>query len=98
MIVGNKMIERFQGVNRTALVDALLRQDFVQNNKAIAEEFITTGELLEFNPGETLIVQDDHTNESTVKNAISCCGGFDRGRRRGAGVERGDESSQNQAQ
>jgi predicted nucleotide-binding protein len=57
------MIERFQGANRSALVEALLRQAFVQNNKDIAEEFITAGELLEFKPGEMLIVQDDDTNE-----------------------------------
>jgi hypothetical protein len=36
--------------------------------------------------------------QSTVKNAILYCGGFDRGRKGGTGVGRGDESGQSQAQ
>ena len=36
--------------------------------------------------------------QSTVKNAISRYGGFDRGRKGGAGVEGGEESGQYQAQ
>ena len=40
----------------------------------------------------------DLANWSTVKNAISCCGGFDCGRKGGAGVERCDESGEYQAQ
>ena len=57
------MIERFQGVNRAALVDALLLQRFVQNRDDIVEDLIIAGELLEFPANEALIVQDDGKND-----------------------------------
>ena len=57
------MIERFKGENRPALVDAVLRQDFVRGNNQIAEELISAGELLEYVSGEPLIVQDEPKND-----------------------------------
>ena len=57
------MIERFEGSNRPALVAAILRQAFVQNNTDIAEALISAGTLIEFEPSDTLIVQDDGTND-----------------------------------
>jgi CRP/FNR family transcriptional regulator, cyclic AMP receptor protein len=57
------MIDRFQGVNGGQLADALLRQVFVQNKRELAEAFIAVGELLEFQTGQPLIVQDDGTND-----------------------------------
>lgn len=57
------MIDRFQGVNHSRLVDAILRQVFAQNKREIAELLATAGELLEFPPGSTLIVQDDGSND-----------------------------------
>ena len=57
------MIERFQGANRPALVDAVLRQDFVRGNNQVAEELIAAGELLEYGSGEPLIVQDEPKND-----------------------------------
>jgi CRP-like cAMP-binding protein len=57
------MIERFQDENRPALVDAVLRQDFVRGNNEIAEELIAAGELLEYGSGEPLIVQDEPKND-----------------------------------
>jgi CRP/FNR family transcriptional regulator, cyclic AMP receptor protein len=55
------MIERYQGPNRAALVAAILLQRFVQKNNEFAEELIAAGELREWQPGETLIKQDDTT-------------------------------------
>ncbi|WP_147413645.1 TIR domain-containing protein [Pseudorhodoplanes sinuspersici] len=57
------MIERFQGDNRNALIEALLRQPFLQNDKLIAESIIAVGDLKEFKPGESLIVQNDDKND-----------------------------------
>jgi predicted nucleotide-binding protein len=57
------MIDRFQGANRPALVAAVRRQFFVQNQTPFAEELIQAGALLEFRPGETLFVQNDGTND-----------------------------------
>jgi CRP/FNR family transcriptional regulator, cyclic AMP receptor protein len=53
------MIERFEGVNRPALVATVLSQRFVQNRKEIAEDLIVVGELVEFASGDTLVVQND---------------------------------------
>ncbi len=57
------MIDRFQGANRPNLLAAVLRVAFVQNKNDIAEALIAVGTLLEFKPGETLIVQNDGTND-----------------------------------
>ena len=58
------MIDRFQGANRPNLVASVLRQAFVQNKNEIAEALIAAGTLVEFQPGETLIVQNDGTNDA----------------------------------
>lgn len=57
------MIDRFQGANRPNLLAAVLRVAFVQNKNEIAEALIAAGTLLEFHPGESLIVQNDGTND-----------------------------------
>jgi CRP/FNR family cyclic AMP-dependent transcriptional regulator len=57
------MIERFRGENRQALVDALMRQDFVRGNTAIVDDLIAAGELLEFTSTQALIVQDEAKND-----------------------------------
>jgi CRP/FNR family transcriptional regulator, cyclic AMP receptor protein len=56
------MIERFQGDNRRALVDALMRQDFVRGNVAVVEDLIATGELIECS-STPLIVQNEAKND-----------------------------------
>jgi predicted nucleotide-binding protein len=56
------MIERFQGDNRHALVDALMRQGFVRGNTAIVEDFIAAGELAEYS-STPLIVQNEPKND-----------------------------------
>ena len=57
------MIDRFQGVHSPNLAAAVLRQDFVQNKNEIAEALIAAGTLLEFQPGENLIVQNEETSD-----------------------------------
>jgi CRP/FNR family cyclic AMP-dependent transcriptional regulator len=57
------MIDRFQGANRPALVAAVLRQSFVENQPPFADELINAGTLIEFKPGERLIIEDDGTND-----------------------------------
>lgn len=57
------LIDRYQGPNRQNLVDAVLRVPFVQNKNEIAEDLITAGDLVEYKPGENLIVQDDETHD-----------------------------------
>lgn len=56
------MIERFQGDNRQALVDALMRQDFVRGNAAIVEDLIAAGELIEYS-STPLIIQNEAKND-----------------------------------
>ncbi len=56
------MIERFQGNNRLALVDALMRQDFVRANTAIVEDLIAAGELIEYS-STPLIIQNEARND-----------------------------------
>jgi CRP/FNR family cyclic AMP-dependent transcriptional regulator len=57
------MIDRFQGANSPNLVAAVLRVALVQNKSEIAEDLIASGTLVEYNPGDTLIVQNDGTND-----------------------------------
>jgi predicted nucleotide-binding protein len=57
------MKERFEGDNRTNLIDALKRQEFVGGDVAIAEEIGAKGELVEFQKLDTLIVQDAEDTE-----------------------------------
>jgi predicted nucleotide-binding protein len=45
--------------NQETLIQALMNQKLVQNKKEIAEEIASKGELLEFKPGEIIVVQDD---------------------------------------
>jgi hypothetical protein len=52
------MKERFEGDNRTNLIDALKRQECVGGDVAIAEEMAAKGELVEFQKLDKLIVQD----------------------------------------
>ena len=57
------MKERFEGDNRTNLIDALKRQEFVGGDAAIAEEMAAKGELVEFQKLDKLIVQDAEDTE-----------------------------------
>lgn len=57
------MKERFEGDNRTNLIDALKRQEFVAGDVAIAEAMADHGELVEFEKDEKLIVQDGEDND-----------------------------------
>lgn len=57
------MIERFQGVNRPALLTALASQRFAQNRSEFVDDLVAAGKLVEFKPDSTLIQQDDGTNE-----------------------------------
>jgi len=52
------MIERFKGdAGRRRLVDALLQQELVANERELAERLATAGELVQFLPGSTMIEQ-----------------------------------------
>lgn len=72
------MIERFRGVEgRARLVEALLQQEAVANERPVAERLALTGELVEFRPGAAIIEQgaadDDvyfliHGNVAVVVN------------------------------
>ncbi len=57
------MKERFEGPNRQALIDALLRQNLVGGNSDMVEALITSGELMEFADQSELIKQGDSTND-----------------------------------
>lgn len=57
------MKDRFEGPNRQALIDALLRQNLVGNNNGMVNELITNGELMEFADQTELIKQGDSTND-----------------------------------
>lgn len=53
------MIERFTGDKGKAnLIDALLQQKVVANDRAVAEKLADTGDLVQFKVDETLIEQD----------------------------------------
>ncbi len=52
------MLARFSGTaGRGALVEALMQQRIVQNERSIAEKLADAGALVEFSPGDTLVVQ-----------------------------------------
>jgi len=58
------MIDRFQGAeNYPALASALLLLRFVQNRKDIVDDLIAAGELLEYPPNASLIVQNDFKSD-----------------------------------
>ena len=44
-------------------MSSILQQKFVQNDVSIANDLIQTGTLIEFQPGQQLIVQDDGSND-----------------------------------
>jgi len=55
--------ERFEGDNRPQLIAALKRQEFVGSSDDIAEALATHGALVEFQPGEKIIVQGGIDND-----------------------------------
>lgn len=57
------MKERFEGDNRPNLIDALLRQEFVGGNSALAEAMAEQGQLLEYPKGHKIIVQGGEDND-----------------------------------
>ena len=57
------MKERFEGKNRSNLIDALKRQEFVGGDAAIAEAMAEQGELVEFAKTDRLIVEDAEDND-----------------------------------
>jgi CRP/FNR family cyclic AMP-dependent transcriptional regulator len=57
------MKERFEGDNRSNLIDALKRQEFVSGDAAIAEAMAEQGQLVEFVKNDKLIVQDGEDND-----------------------------------
>lgn len=57
------MKERFQGDNHPQLIAALRRQITAGGKVEIADAFAASGGLVEFNPGDHLIVQDGTDNE-----------------------------------
>jgi predicted nucleotide-binding protein len=58
------MKERFEGnANRVNLIDCLKRQEFVGGSQEIAEAMADIGELVEYDDGDKLIVQDAHDND-----------------------------------
>jgi len=57
------MIERFEGKNGARLVlDALLKQDVVQHDPSLAETLVAAGQLVQFEPGAALVVEDATDN------------------------------------
>ena len=57
------MKERFEGNNRPHLITALKRQPVVGGSVEIAEALAKHGELVEFPPGESIILQDGIDND-----------------------------------
>lgn len=57
------MKERFEGDSRPNLIDALLRQEFVGGNSALAEAIAEQGQLLEYPKGHKIIVQGGADND-----------------------------------
>lgn len=57
------MKERFEGDNRPHLIAALKRQEFASGSAEIAEMLVKHGRLVEFKPGEKIIVQDGTDND-----------------------------------
>jgi CRP/FNR family transcriptional regulator, cyclic AMP receptor protein len=63
--------ERFEGDNRSALIASLKRQ-FDSGDSEIAEAIATTGELVEFKSGDTLIAEGGEDNDVYLR---FCCNG-----------------------
>jgi len=57
------MKERFEGGGRSHLLDALMRQEFVGGERAIAEKFASIGGLQEFPTGAELIKENGEDND-----------------------------------
>lgn len=57
------MKERFEGDGRPLLIEALRRQAIVLGSSEIATAIADAGELAEYRPGDTLIVQDGADND-----------------------------------
>ena len=58
------MIDRFQGERgKKVLLSALITQKIVAGSEACAFEIIERGELLEYKPGEAIIIQGDENND-----------------------------------
>jgi len=57
------MKERFEVGGRSHLLDALMRQEFVCGDRAIAERFASVGELQEFPAGAELIKETGEDND-----------------------------------
>src|SRR4051812_40050324 len=52
------MIDRFSGdAGRPNLMEALMRQEIVANEAAVAEKLARVGQLVEFKPNETIVEQ-----------------------------------------
>jgi CRP/FNR family transcriptional regulator, cyclic AMP receptor protein len=57
------MKERFEGANQPQLVASLARQEFANGKTEIAEALSSRGELLEFQAGENIVVQNASDND-----------------------------------
>ncbi len=57
------MKERFEGDNRSNLIDALKRQEFVCGETTLAEAMADEGELVEFAKGHKIIIQGGEDND-----------------------------------
>jgi CRP/FNR family transcriptional regulator, cyclic AMP receptor protein len=58
------MKERFENDGRSLLIEALKKQELVGGNEATAVALIEAGELVEFKPGEDLIVRGGQDNDA----------------------------------
>jgi CRP/FNR family transcriptional regulator, cyclic AMP receptor protein len=57
------MKDRFEGIaGRPLLIDALMKQDVVQHDLALATSLADRGELVQFEPGAVIVAQDDADN------------------------------------
>lgn len=57
------MRKRFDGdAGRRLLIDALLKQDVVQHDPGLAAALVESGELVQFEPGANIVVQDATDN------------------------------------
>jgi len=58
------MIDRFSGeAGRANLMEALLRQEIVANDNAVAEKLARAGQLVEFKVNETIVEQNGNDTE-----------------------------------
>ena len=57
------MKQRFEGNDgRRLLVEALCKQDVVQQDETLAAKLASSGELVAFSPNADIVVQDDSDN------------------------------------